>query len=431
MSAEVRLVHFRVRGYRSCRDTQFSPNKGVTAIIGPNGAGKTNLLHGLMLMGISPTRNIQFSRSSEDAYTRKSTIEADFVVVDIPVQMRATIAYRPPDEGGEQVHLLKEEWQFRDTEGTTEWLSPVDIMPLLPDADARKNELVNYVYLRTLGTLSEGAQRRVFMQGVNPPPQATLSKERAAAYSDIQRFRARINYYSASQFTNPALYPTSFEIDEKGSLARDYRYRPEPPQTRFLFELYSLSQANPAIYDQYISLINDDGVGLIRSINWRAVKLRSQVYQVHAGGRVVQKKQPRTMIVPTVRIGYSDLSFNQLSEGTVRAMAMIFYIVTDESELLLLEEPEVCVHHGLLSSVVKIIKEYARSKQIVFSTHSEVAIDALTPEEVLLVDRPKSRGTIVTSIPDKMSEDGYAALKTYLATAGSLGDYWRQFDFVP
>ena len=135
------------------------------------------------------------------------------------------------------------------------------------------------------------------------------------------------------------------------------------------------------------------------------------------------------MIIPTVQVGSSQLSFNQLSEGTLRTMAMLFYIVTDKSELLLLEEPEVCVHHGLLNSVVQIIKEYGRTKQIIFSTHSEIVVDSLRPEQVLIVDKHKTKGTTVAHIPDKMSQAGFAALKKYLSTAGNLGEYWRHSGF--
>lgn len=430
MSAgEVRLVHFKVRNYRSCRNTQFSPNKGVTALIGPNGAGKTNLLQALMLIGITGTRLRRASRPTEDAYTRKCTIDANFVAADIPASIRATITYRPPDERGEQIVAIEERWQFRDPEGSTEWLSALDIVRVL---SASKDRNLDDVYQLAFDYLSIEEKRQILVERrTAPPAETTFSKERTTAYAAIQRFRAGIKYYSASQFTNPAAYPIFFEIDEKGTLANEYPWSTPQPHARFIFDLYSLSKSKQTVYDQYISLINDDGVGLIRSINWREVTFGSRVYQVHAGGRVVSKRQPRIMIVPTVKIGYSELSFNQLSEGTLRALAILFYIVADGSELLLLEEPEVCVHHGLLNSVIRIIKEYARSKQIIFSTHSEVAIDALTPEEVLLVDKPKNRGTIATSIPDKMSKDGYAALKTYLATTGSLGDYWRELGFIP
>jgi predicted ATPase len=104
------------------------------------------------------------------------------------------------------------------------------------------------------------------------------------------------------------------------------------------------------------------------------------------------------MIIPTVQIGKSKLSFNQLSEGTLRTLAMLFYVVTEKSELLLLEEPEVCVHHGLLNNVIAIIKEFSRRKQIFFSTHSETVVDGLLPEQILLVEKTDDAGTTVRPV---------------------------------
>jgi predicted ATPase len=135
------------------------------------------------------------------------------------------------------------------------------------------------------------------------------------------------------------------------------------------------------------------------------------------------------MIIPTVHVGGAQLSFNQLSEGTLRTLALLFYIVTDQSELLLIEEPEVCVHHGLLKSLIEVIKEYGRTKQIIFSTHSESVVDSLQPEQLLLVNKDPNRGTIVSSLTKSMSKSGYDALKKYLSTVGTLGEYWRLSGF--
>ena len=68
------------------------------------------------------------------------------------------------------------------------------------------------------------------------------------------------------------------------------------------------------------------------------------------------------LAIPTVIRDADRLSFNQLSEGTFRALALIFYLMADDSDLLLLEEPEVgVVHSGLLVSLLKLIHFTARS----------------------------------------------------------------------
>jgi predicted ATP-dependent endonuclease of OLD family len=418
-AARVRLHQFRLLAYRSCRDTQLTVDHDVTAVIGPNGAGKTNLLHGLMLMSLATTR-ISPSRK-EEFYTRECKVEATFTIRKKPVVFNSIITYRPTEQNRDELVDLTESWDFGSFNNNfTKVQTP--ILALSSKTVGNIPSLRRW-YSQALMRLSD---RDKIFRDANQKP---LPREIIDAFDKIQEFRLGINYYSASQFTNPSLCPTSIEVDEKDELVDEFTYRRSPVHTRFIFELFILYKYNKDSYNQYVSLVNVDGVGLINTINWRSVAFSSQVYEVRSGGRVISKQRKRTMIIPTVEIGSSQLSFNQLSEGTLRTLAMLFYVITDKSRLLLLEEPEICVHHGLLNSVIQIIKEYGRTKQIIFSTHSETVVDGLTPEQVLIVNRHRSKGTIVSKISDKMSKGGFAALKSYLATSGNLGEYWRHSGF--
>jgi predicted ATPase len=111
-------------------------------------------------------------------------------------------------------------------------------------------------------------------------------------------------------------------------------------------------------------------------------------------------------------------------------LAMLFYVITEKSELLLLEEPEVCVHHGLLKSVIEVIKEYASLKQIIISTHSESVLDYLEPDQIRIVERPEEFGTVVRSLDEIMSKKEIDALRSYLLTVGGLGEFWRHSGFT-
>ena len=249
------------------------------------------------------------------------------------------------------------------------------------------------------------------------------------AYEAIQTLRLGIRYYSASQFTNPSLSPTSFEIDEDdGDLNEPIQTR-RLPHTRFLYDLYTLSKKNDSSYSAFLALVGPSGVGLIDEIRWQEVKFESEAYEVQAGGKVITKNKTRTMIIPTVQTGTSQLSFNQLSEGTLRTLAMLFYITTEKSELLLLEEPEVCVHHGLLNSVMEIIQQFSHRKQIIISTHSDAVLDKLAPEQLAIVDKNRESGTIVKGIGKIMSMKDIVALRGYLNSLGSLGEYLRHSGF--
>ena len=139
---------------------------------------------------------------------------------------------------------------------------------------------------------------------------------------------------------------------------------------------------------------------------------------------LVRRKKKRVLIVPMVKIGRTKLSFNQLSEGTFRALALLFYLLTKKDGLLLIEEPEVCVHHGLLKSVIEAVKAHAQNKQIVISTHSELVLDSVGPENVFAVRNQAIHGTTVRQLATTLNNDEMAAMKEYLRTTGSLGEYW-------
>ncbi len=141
---------------------------------------------------------------------------------------------------------------------------------------------------------------------------------------------------------------------------------------------------------------------------------------------MVERKRSRLLVIPQFRIGKQTLSPNQLSEGTFKTLALLFHVITDTSSLLLIEEPEVCVHHGLLSSILEIIKSFSFKKQIVISTHSDYVLDHVKPENVFRVTRDKVSGTTIKRLTEALDAQEYAALREYLATTGNLGEYWRE-----
>ena len=414
----VLLTEFGLRAYRSCKSASFSPDARITALIGPNGAGKTNVLQGLMLLCGLQRR--PFRRDDDDVSTLKSEVSATFMFKKKPIRLRTSIVYRPTDQNRDEVLQSQEEWNFCGITGKDKWLE-------LPPYREFRYLVRNRLTSRSKRYYMVHSPRSGTRVRVHPDPELPDSAWRAM--EAIHDFRSRTVYYSASQFTNPTLCPPSFEIDEDGDL-----FAQAPPGSRssehlqFIHQLYRMKKTQQSLYLTYLSLVDHRGVGLIRGITWKETKFSTKAYEVRARDRVITKTRNRLLIIPTVHIGESQLSFAQLSEGTFRTLAVLFYVVTDRSRLLLIEEPEVCVHHGLLTSVVDIIREFSVEKQIIFSTHSDTVLDKLKPEQVRLVSKSKS-GTHVNTISKKMSARQFDALKSYLQTEGSLGDYWRHSGF--
>lgn len=424
----VKLTNFRVRAYRSCKDVSFRPNEQFTVLIGPNGSGKTNILNAILLLSTaSIARFPQFI--DEEQYTSKCEIDAEFLVGDKRVDYKSKLTYNQNDTSRDQVIVADEKWRFESPSASTNWIDD----EWFPDSIRYKRFFIGHysggrVIRRPVSAMR--LRNKPSVSRVVPlKDRPKLTAEIIRAYDAIQALRLGIKYYSASQFTNPSLSPTSFEIDEDDGDLNEPLQSQQLLHTRFLYDLYSLLKKSDTSYAAFLSLVGQGGVGLIDEIRWQEVKFESEAYEVQAGGKVITKKKTRTMIIPTVQAGSSQLSFNQLSEGTLRTLAMLFYITTDKSELLLLEEPEVCVHHGLLNSVIEIIKQFSHRKQIIISTHSDAVLDRVAPEQLAIVDKNRESGTLVRSIDKVMSKKDLGALRAYLNSLGSLGEYWRHSGF--
>jgi predicted ATPase len=165
---------------------------------------------------------------------------------------------------------------------------------------------------------------------------------------------------------------------------------------------------------------------LIDELAFREVTTSSIEHTVRVGGKVEVRRRYKLLIVPQFRIGKHRLSPNQLSEGTFKTLALLFHVITENSTALLIEEPEVCIHQGLLSSILELIKKYSHDKQMIISTHSDYVLDHVGPENVFRVNYDKTTGTGVRHIRKTMSVREYGALREYLENEGNLGEYWRE-----
>ena len=178
-------------------------------------------------------------------------------------------------------------------------------------------------------------------------------------------------------------------------------------------------------YRRYLSLVTH-GLGLVRAIRFREIRTSSVDYDVKAGGKVHKRPRTKVMVIPQFRVGSTFISPSQLSEGTLRTLLLVYAMLETSSTALFIEEPEVCVHHGLLSSMTELLVQQSRLKQVFMSTHSESVLDHVKPENVLTVSNRPRFGTRVVPISKALSAVDYRGLRKYLATEGNLGEYIRE-----
>ena len=418
----LRITRFEVRGFRSCRYAVLLPEPDLTALVGVNGSGKSNLLQAVLLL--SQLARGRFGRGEATrAIPCQIRVEFDFRGRRILYESRMGLSSESISR--EEIEGATEIWNFKSLTGQDR---PV-LLPMSyfvsPSVSARWMAVSKQQHF----LLRARAQMRVRGYAM---PDALLPRSKGGAriyecVRTIGEFCRGIQYYSASRFTNPANCPSSIEIEADGRLVHQYS---SGTLAEFLYDLYRSRVSDERLYQQYISIVGRTGIGLLDRINWKAIKAPARDVRVRPGGTVVRERKDRSIVIPTMVVRGFRLAPGQLSEGTFRSLALIFNLLSAKSDLLLLEEPEVCVHHGLLSSIVEIIKSCASRKQVIFSTHSDFVLDALEPNKVQVVRYSTNSGTRVNKLPETMSARDFKGLKTYLQESGNLGEYWRHKGFM-
>ena len=399
-----------ISGYRSCLRTVFLPHPRLSVLIGPNASGKTNILNAVLLLN-QLARGRFARRAPEKRIYAPVSIRVVFAIRGRIVTLNAKLQIDTDETNDDVIVQSTERWSIPDRSGKQRHYN-VPLVAALPRSRMRlPHHTMWHVppqYPRLAG--------RFFDPSKLPPDVRSVIQE-------ISQFLSRLNYYGASQFTNPGNCPSSIELDEGGRLIPSYRTGSHESFVIDLYNQYRLLK-NPS-FQQFLDVIGPRGMRLIDRMTFRRITLSSVQYSIRPGIRIRKQTRGRFLIIPQFRLGRHTLSPNQLSQGTFRAIVLVFYIMTRASRMLLIEEPEVCVHHGLLASIVELVKSQVTDKQIVVTTHSDFVLDHVQPESVFRVALNKRTGTTVSTIAASMSARELGALRTYLATEGNLGEYWR------
>jgi energy-coupling factor transporter ATP-binding protein EcfA2 len=422
------LEQLRLRNYRSCKVTGFHPHPALSCLIGPNGSGKSNVLNGILLLSriLRPYRHFD----EEQNVLSVCKIEASFDLGGKSVAYESVVRYITNDKNVDEVIAATDRWNFKSFTDDATWIEiPIPLLPTLAlyyERNDKSKNAIAQLRLFDAFTLAQRGSSSRLKSLMDTLPSELISRP----ISDLAAFISGIAYYSASQFTDPSKAPNYFEIasdnlERKDASVRRLGRKTMGEHAQFMYDLFLTYKNKPKKFQEYMSIVGKNGVGLIDRIKYREVRAPARQYEVYAGGKFVRKEVAKYLIIPTFVVQGVQLSPNQLSEGTFKTLAILYYLVTDESKLLLLEEPEVCIHHGLLASVLQLIKDFSNEKQIVISTHSDFVLDGLDPNNVFIVKYQPDRGTKVQPVPKAMSRREYKALREYLDSVGNLGEYWR------
>ena len=405
----MKISKISIKNYRSCIDTTFSPDEHLSVLIGPNGSGKTNVLSALRLL---PALCSPRHSKSDEPITSPCELRVVYEIDGTKVLQVAKLSIVTNEKNQDEITNSDEYWIVPSITGPRRRFH-------IPSAF-----LTDVFQHRASAKFSSSIARRhdYFYQYLSS---RGIGTQALPILEKVVMFVTSVSYYSASQFTNPGSSPISFEVEGEAKRRIGISIT---GHKKLLFDIYQEHRNKSDIFNEFIGLVGPEGIGLVESMDFDEIATSSSNYSVMTGGKVVKREKTNLLVVPSFKIAGNKLSPSQLSEGTFKTLALIFYLVTDKSSLLMIEEPEVCVHHGLLSSIVELIKIYSKDKQILISTHSDSVLDKVTIDNVFKVRRTKEHGSEVSSIRKNMGAKELKALKEYLSNEGSLGEYWKHGD---
>jgi predicted ATPase len=111
---------------------------------------------------------------------------------------------------------------------------------------------------------------------------------------------------------------------------------------------------------------------------------------------------------------------HQLSDGTLRAMALIAILAQPEDELpavIVLDEPEIGLHPYALEIAAALIKSASVHSTLLLATQSTALVNQFAPEDVVTVTREDAQS--------KFARQNSASLAAWLEDY-SIGDLWEK-----
>jgi len=413
----IKFNSLEIQAYRSCKETKINLHPEFTALIGKNGSGKSNIMNALLLIKKIFNADYRPWIKDKDESSNKCKIKVELEYEKNLIYITGEILFETDEHNFDEILGVDLRWNLSSfISGSENIQLPSLYYSYAITADHSKMSIAKWLEI-----FNYPHERNKIKQ---TDEYLDLFAKVFPHINKIVDFINGIKYYSASQFGDPSKCPNYIEIDDDKPRLHRLR-RSNFGHERYVYDLYKSWDKDNSEFANYLDIVNNNGIGLVDNIDFKKVKMPSTSIEVLSGGTVKTVEKNRVILVPTFYIDNNKLSPNQLSEGTLRALALIFYILNDKSKFLLLEEPEVCVHHGLLNSIIALLKSHSKHKQIVISTHSDYILDQLLPENLLLVTREVNNGTKVYNLPETMEKNEYEALKTYLKDSGSLGEYWK------
>ncbi len=117
------------------------------------------------------------------------------------------------------------------------------------------------------------------------------------------------------------------------------------------------------------------------------------------------------------------LYWSQLSDGTKRLFFLFVRIYASKEASIAIEEPELGIHPDQLKKLMQFLKEQAKEKQIIITTHSPQVLNILSEDEldhIITTRYDAEKGTTMHHLTEEQKQ----VARNYIEEGLSLGDAW-------
>ena len=231
---------------------------------------------------------------------------------------------------------------------------------------------------------------------------------------NLRKEHLRLDQSVLAQRNDPDTYPELWQLRELYSGIRIYRdwtfgrgASVRQPQPADLTGGWLL----PDSQNLAIVLNHLQQQGVWGQIEERLTRLYPRFQRIHfqvVGGTVQLAFQEKGLTAP--------ISAVRVSDGTLHYLALLAVLLNpDPPPIVCLEEPELGLHPDMIPDLAELLQDAATRCQIFVTTHSELLVSALAPDQVIVCERTDLGTTLKRLDPEQLA----AWLEDY-----TLGELW-------
>jgi predicted ATP-dependent endonuclease of OLD family len=368
------FTNIEITQFRSCAGVNISDLRGITALAGRNGSGKTNTLRAIRWLAAMATGG----DDSRGIGTVEGHREVSATIQLADTTFRYHVQHVSTQNGPELMESLVSD-QIKVERNGEQVILDFHDEPLQIDLDAPCIPAIISL-LPHLSEVDYLAQTRAFFSSVHYYALDEPHYSKPDPWGMIPGHR----------------YEKWVSEQSTGRIESDVPIR-----------LLHMSKERPEDFDEVVSLLGEDGLGLLRKISVHEVDLsedESELVHLVRFTPIAQKRFGR--------------GFSSLSAGTRRAVNLITSMVYDKSAVMLIEHPEDGIHGALLTKLLDILRVNCDPLQVFLTTHSTAVFDQLKAEEVRLVSMTEGETSVRS-----LSDQELTAASNFMQNDGSFSDF--------